>query len=425
MSADINQLAVTRLSAARARLLLERPFLGSLVMYLPLKPASPSWCKTIATDARFIYYNPSYVLARTLPELQFLLCHEALHCALGHGHRRSHRIKRAWDVACDHAVNLLLTEEGMQPAPGCLADTIYKGLSAEEIYPLLDKATDAEPIDLHAFDFVGRAEIGALSQPKPGASKAQSEVGGDEGWSDAGNIAPSNPSGGAMQPADVGSAQDDRPDFGAADATALASLWRGRMMAAAQAARSHGALNRTWRRIVDESVAAQVPWSAILATRIMALARADYTYQRPSRREGDAIFPAQSQSEPRIVVALDTSGSVGVEEMRQFAVEVDALKGQIRTHVTLLACDDRLAFGSPWDFPPEKPFVLPEDLGGGGGTRFTPVFDWLDQSGLMASMVIYFTDALGEFPEAPPLVPVLWLVKGNAPTPWGERIQLN
>jgi hypothetical protein len=32
---------------------------------------------------------------------------------------------------------------------------------------------------------------------------------------------------------------------------------------------------------------------------------------------------------------------------------------------------------------------------------------------------------MGDFPDDPPAFPVLWLVKGKAPVPWGRRIQLN
>jgi len=62
---------------------------------------------------------------------------------------------------------------------------------------------------------------------------------------------------------------------------------------------------------------------------------------------------------------------------------------------------------------------------GGGGTRFTPVFDWLDQQGETPDLVVYFTDAEGEFPKQEPRMPVLWLVKGRAKVPWGQRVQLN
>ena len=36
----------TKLAAARTRLILEKPFLGALVMHLPLKAADAKWCKT-------------------------------------------------------------------------------------------------------------------------------------------------------------------------------------------------------------------------------------------------------------------------------------------------------------------------------------------------------------------------------------------
>ena len=43
----------------------------------------------------------------------------------------------------------------------------------------------------------------------------------------------------------------------------------------------------------------------------------------------------------------------------------------------------------------------------------------------MPDLLLYFTDAQGRYPEAQPPYPVLWLVKGRASVPWGERIQLN
>jgi len=44
-----------KLVAARTRLIIEKPFLGTLVLRLPLEPANPQWCKTTATDARKIF----------------------------------------------------------------------------------------------------------------------------------------------------------------------------------------------------------------------------------------------------------------------------------------------------------------------------------------------------------------------------------
>ncbi len=71
----------------------------------------------------------------TLEQTQFVLAHEALHCALSHFARRQHRIKHRWDVACDLAINPILIEEGMTAVPGALYNIGYEGMMAEEIYP--------------------------------------------------------------------------------------------------------------------------------------------------------------------------------------------------------------------------------------------------------------------------------------------------
>ena len=42
----------TKLSAARTKLIIDKPFLGALVLRLPMVMGDPSWCRTTATDAR-------------------------------------------------------------------------------------------------------------------------------------------------------------------------------------------------------------------------------------------------------------------------------------------------------------------------------------------------------------------------------------
>jgi len=68
---------------------------------------------------------------------------------------------------------------------------------------------------------------------------------------------------------------------------------------------------------------------------------------------------------------------------------------------------------------------LPDDLPGGGGTDFRPVFDWVEHENRTPNMLVYFTDAEGDFPKVPPNYPGIWLVKGKGAVPWGERVQLN
>lgn len=375
----------TKLGAARTRLVLEKPFIGALVMHLPLVAADPRWCRTVATDARALYYNPEYIDGLTLAQTQFVLAHEAMHCALAHFARRAHRVRRRWDVACDHAVNLLLTGEGLKAPPEALANAAYRGLSAEEIYPLIPAGTQARTLDDHLFESgPGQAKH---SQP-PGASPVQ-----------------------------------DAPI--SIDRAELARRWQGRMVSAAQQARRAGRLGESWLRLIDGLVQPQLAWRYLLARYLMSAAREDYSFQRPPRREGDALLPRLASGEMDLHIALDTSGSIGADEMAQFASEVDALKGQVRARVTLHACDERLDPRGPWRFQPWEPITLPREVGGGGGTCFAPVFDWISGERQHPDLLLYFTDAEGEFPRHAPDFPVIWLVKGRGKVPWGERIQLN
>jgi predicted metal-dependent peptidase len=163
----------------------------------------------------------------------------------------------------------------------------------------------------------------------------------------------------------------------------------------------------------------------LLARYMTTVARDDYSYMRPSRREGDFILPTLRSHQLDLVVAVDTSGSIKDSEMEEFIDEIDALKGQVRARISLLACDAKLCEGAPWMFEPWEEFKRPKEVKGGGGTSFLPVFNWVEETGIHPDLLVYFTDAQGPFPPHEPHYPVIWLVKGKSKVPWGQRIQLN
>jgi predicted metal-dependent peptidase len=392
----------TKLSAARTRLILDRPFLGALVLRMPLKAADPQWCRTIGTDARALYYNPEYIADLSLEQTQFALAHEALHCALSHFARREHRVKERWDVACDLAINPLLVREGMTPPPGALFDIGFEGMMAEEIYPSIRDDTGEQPHDQHLYG----SESRSAQQPEPPQESA-ADASGNGGRGGAETTA------GPPEP------------LSETEKEQLSIQWRQRLAGAAQQAMQAGKLGGAIRRLVDHLLQPQLPWRMLLARYMTASSRDDYSYMRPSRREGDALLPTLRSSQIDVVVALDTSGSIRESEMREFVSEIDAIKGQVRARILLHACDAALCQGGPWLYEPWEDFALPADLRGGGGTRFTPVFEWVATECRTPDLLVYFTDAQGEFPKQEPGYPVIWLVKGRGAVPWGQRIQLN
>lgn len=414
-----------KLAAARTRLILDKPFLGALVMRLPMKAADPAWCKTTATDAKHFYYNKQFIDDLSLAQTQFILAHEALHCALSHFARRQHRVKHRWDLACDLAINPILINDGLSPTPDTLYDSQFDGMTAEEIYPSIEDNDERETEDQHVYDNEQTSQQNNPQQQntKQGGGERSDDPqqgGGDQQKDEqqqagGGRAELDDKAGGAPQPQPL--TQDERD--------ALNVQWQQRLAGAAQLAMQAGKMGEAMARLVDHLLQPQLPWRMLLARYMTGIARDDYSFQRPSRREGAAILPSLRSNQIDVAIVLDTSGSISEAEIGEFVSEVDAIKGQMRARISLYACDDKLGADQPWLFEAWETFSVPDNLPGGGGTDFRPAFDFIRRRGRQPDLLVYFTDAEGTFPDSEPTFPVIWLVKGRGTTPWGQRVQLN
>ncbi len=436
MSDDIQ----TRLEAARTRLILDKPFLGALVLRLPMVAANPDWCKTTATDARKFYYNPTYIDSLNAGQLQFVLAHEALHCALSHFARRGHRIKKRWDIACDYAINPLLVDDGLEPPPGALMMREFREMTAEEIYPCIEEHDNLTPMDHHVYDADENEGGGEQENADEGESENRSpqsrssprddDESGDGGGQPEQDESGDNASLDAPRGGDEEGQGDEmgapRPDpLSPQEIAALSTQWQQRMVGAAQQAMQAGKLGGAMARMIDFMIQPSLPWRMLLARYVSSIARDDYSYSRPSSRRGDpAIFPSLRSAQLNMAVAIDVSGSVNDREIGEFLSEINAIKSQIRSRVILMACDTELSSGCPWIYEPWEELTMPASIKGGGGTRFAPPIEYLERADQQPDILVYFTDAHGQFPPEPAF-PVIWLVKGRGQVPWGQRIQLN
>jgi predicted metal-dependent peptidase len=436
-----------KLTAARTRLIIDKPFLGALVLRLPMEEANPEWCKTTATDARKFYYNAEYIDCLSIEETQFMLSHEALHCALSHFSRRQHRVTHKWDLACDYAINPLLEKDGLTPPPGTLRLREYDGMTAEEIYPLIDDLDDQETLDQHIYDdSTSDSENNVAPPPKDDSDtdntrkeKQPSQEKGtqknpEQKEGKGGNLPQGKndtEGGGKSEPVEhedinEGKGAEKPQPLTHQEKENLTVQWQQRLAGAAQQAMQAGKLDGEMARMVDFLLQPQLPWRNLISRYLNSMARDDYSYTRPSTRRGDpAIYPSLRSAQLDITIAIDTSGSISMAEIQEFVSEIDSLKAQMRARVTLIACDSELAKDCPWVFEPWDEFSLPKSIKGGGGTRFTPVFEWANQQDKIPDILVYFTDGEGEFPKNEPYFDVLWLVKGKAKVPWGQRVQLN
>ena len=63
---------------------------------------------------------------------------------------------------------------------------------------------------------------------------------------------------------------------------------------------------------------------------------------------------------------------------------------------------------------------------GGGGTDFTPVFEYIKGKRIRPDVLLFFTDGDGSCHQANPGYPVLWLLteNGEPPVSWGVYIKM-
>lgn len=154
----------------------------------------------------------------------------------------------------------------------------------------------------------------------------------------------------------------------------------------------------------------------------------NYHYDRPSRRQwamgygvGRPILPSMYAPVPRIGCFVDTSGSMGPEDLQLAMSEIDGVIKATGASVVFGACDAQV-HGKIEKVPNIQAACA--RLKGGGGTHFTPVFEELEKMGRAEKphIVIFATDGGGPAPATPPpnLIVIWVLVGSHAEVPWVE-----
>jgi predicted metal-dependent peptidase len=136
---------IAKIKKATAQIMTRDPFFARLLMgKLRVDESIP----TFATDMKHIFYNPKFSEGMTLDENKGVIIHEVLHIAYRHGFRKGSRNHNRWNIACDYAINLVVIEAGYVLPKEALLDQQYKGMSAEQIYNLIEDEPEGYEPDL-------------------------------------------------------------------------------------------------------------------------------------------------------------------------------------------------------------------------------------------------------------------------------------
>jgi predicted metal-dependent peptidase len=178
-------------------------------------------------------------------------------------------------------------------------------------------------------------------------------------------------------------------------------------------------------RPLEQARQSEHDWRGILHNFIAATNPSDYRWAPPNRRfvsSGLYLPSVERSGVGEIVVAVDTSGSIGTQELEQFAGEINAIINEAQPEsIRVIYCD--AAVQAVDEFGPSEPIKLSPK--GGGGTDFVPAFRWVEENGIEPKCLIYLTDlCCNSFPVAPDY-PVLWVTDSHKTAPFGETLQIS
>tara|TARA_R100000697_G_scaffold96652_1_gene108544 strand:- start:531 stop:1679 length:1149 start_codon:yes stop_codon:yes gene_type:complete len=377
-----------KIARSRTQALIRAPFYGAVLMGLPSEKATGQ-TETMATDGKRVLYESVFVDGLTEDELLFVNCHEALHVAFCHHLRRGERDAKLWNIATDYAINILLSDAsiGHMPAGGLL-NPDYRDMSAERIYDLLRQEQEQGG--------AGQGD-GTGTEPCP--------------WGEV--TEPTN---------------DDGSPLSAEQVEAMEADISQRIIAAADRVREAGGdLPDAVSELIEELMTPKVDWCDVLRRFAGGEQPDGVTYQRVNRKHfhhGRMIMPSIDRIGcGHIVVGIDSSASLSKPELAQFVSELSAVTEELSPEsVTVIVCDTRIREVHHYG---KGDIIDALNIEGRGGTKVTPVFEYIDEHGLDVDSFIYFTDLhVRDFP-APPSFPTLWVSTGADKAPFGEIVKLD
>ncbi len=129
---------------------------------------------------------------------------------------------------------------------------------------------------------------------------------------------------------------------------------------------------------------------------------------------------------PDVTVAIDISGSIDDKSMRDFLIEILGLSKRFSESIRVIECDNEVRR----DYRIKSIEDIMPLLKRRGGTKYTPVIEYIKKENLRNTLLIYFTDGLGEshLEVKPNHYKTIWVVKGESlslKVPYGEVLYLH
>ena len=348
---------------------------------------------TACTNGRDERYGRAFVESLRDKELCFVVAHEAGHKMYRHlttWKKLYEEDKKLANRACDFVINLMLKDldpnesiiampliregkHGGKPL-GCI-DEKYRGMNSKQVFDLL---------------------------------KQEQEEGGGEGSGEG--------EGDGLDEHDWGGAEEMTAEEKKDLERDIDQAIRQGLMAEKRVGGGNGGLNLE----LQDLMAPKVDWREVLREFVKATCRAKdaSSWRRPNRRylTSGVYMPSMiGEKVGHIVIAVDTSGSIGSRELAEFLSEVKGVAEEVNPEmVDLLYWDCEVAGHETYGSGDTDSIVATTKPRGGGGTSPSCVSQYLKDKNIQPECVIMLTDGhVGTDWGSEWTAPVLWAIVGG------------
>ncbi len=372
-----------KISQAKAKLLVEYPLFGTIASKLKLIKNDD--IQAFKSNGTTLEYNSDFFSEITLNEMEFVFANGAMHASLAHESRKNGRSGWLWQLSSDYAVNDMLVENGLERPYQAHYSKRFHGLYAEEIYAELKDDILRDELEYEADDIDDVQNDKNDQQENNQESESTKEI-----------------------------EQDD---------ILSQELFEEFAKAVLEMEEKRGELPKSLERFFDLAQNANIDWRDELRVSLERFHKDDYAQMPPNKKFLHLGFylPSSISQRFKLVVAVDSSGSVDEDLLSEFLSELNFLMNTVPSYeINLLICDDKIRSHRVF----YSGDILEVKVEGGGATDFRPVFEFIDRELEDTKLLLYFSDLDGVFPNKVPFYDVKWIAPKELEVPFGEVIVL-
>jgi len=360
---------------------------------------------TACTNGRDESYGRKFVKDLRDQELNFVVAHENYHKMYRHltTWRKLHDIDhRLANAACDYVINIQLKDldpnealvamprypngHKMGGKPMGLVDERFRGMNAKQVFDIL-----REEKGKGGSGGNGNGSGSGISDPSDGDPEFD-----DHDWDGAKEMT-------AEEQKDLAREIDQ-------------AIRQGIMAQQKIAGNGAGGLDRELQDLLEP----KVDWREVLREFVKATCRAKDTssWRRPNRRflgTGTYMPSMIGEKVGHLVIAIDTSGSIGQDELSDFLGEVKGIAEEVNpSQVDLIYWDSAVAGHEEYAENDVASIISSTKPKGGGGTSPSCVSEYLKENKIEPECIIMLTDGyVGDDWGKDWTAQVLWCIVGG------------